>query len=184
MPTTSSPWASPSSPAGRRLLQSEPATADGIPVLDEATLALGAALVAVSAAPVAVAASVGAARRRAGTVRHRARCRVATVGALGRRGVVAALVTGLLAVGATAGLERPAPAASGPVPAAPLALGRAAGVVLGAGTPAPVPGGRVVVGLIAPTAAVGIAPGRPAGPTLARRLGRLLALAAEDAAAP
>ena len=176
MPTTSSPWASPSSPAGRRLLQSEPATADGIPVLDEATLALGAALVAVSAAPVAVAAPVAPSRPRG---------RAATVVALGRRGLVAAaLVMGLLAVGTTAGLDRPAPAASGPLPAAPLALGRAAGSVLGTATPAPVPGGRVVVGLIAPTAAVGAAPGHPAGPTLAERLGELLALAAEDASPP
>lgn len=183
MPTTSSPWASPSSPAGRRLLQSEPATADGIPVLDEATLALGAALVAVPTATATLTAPVvSAARPRAGTVR--ARGRVAMAGALGRRGLVAALVMGLLAVGATAGLDRPAPAVSAPVPAAPLALGRAAGSVLGADTAPLVPGGRVVVGLIAPTAAVVAVPGHPAGPTLAERLGALLAVAAEDAAGP
>ncbi len=58
MPTTSSPWASPSSPAGRRLLHAEPATLDAIPVLDDALLALGAALTATP--PVAVAAAAPA----------------------------------------------------------------------------------------------------------------------------
>jgi hypothetical protein len=182
VPTTSSPWASPSSPAGRRLLQSEPATADDIPILDEATLALGAALVAASAPATAVVAPPASPARRRSTVRARARSGVAPAAAPGRRGLVAAaLVMGLLAVGATAGLDRPAPAASAPVEAAPLALGRAAGAVLGAETPAPVPGGRVVVGLIEPTEAVGAAPFAPAAPTLAARLGHLVALAAEDA---
>jgi hypothetical protein len=94
---------------------------------------------------------------------------------------------GVLAVGATAGLDQPAPAASGPAPAAAgpapawsFALGRAAGSAL-ARTPAPVPGGQVVVGLIDPTDAVGVAPGTPPAPMRAERLGRLVARSAVEA---
>ena len=182
MPTTSSPWASPSSPAGRRLLQSEPATADGIPVLDEAALALGAALVAAASAPLPAPVVVDPI---AASSRRRTPFGIAPVVARGRRGLVAAgLAMALLVVGTTAGLDRPAPAASGPVPDEPQALGRAAGSALGAGpSSVPLPDGQVVVGLIDPTEAVGATPGAPVATPLAPRLGHLVALAAEDAPA-
>lgn len=54
MTRTSAPWATPSSTAGRRLLLTEPATLDAIPVLDDATFAaLAAAPVPPAGAPTA-----------------------------------------------------------------------------------------------------------------------------------
>jgi hypothetical protein len=119
VPTTSSPWASPSSPAGRRLLQAEPATADDIPVLDEATLALGAALVAAStpATP--------------GRSHPRQRPSVA------RRGLAAAaLVVAVLGLGASASRAHPAPTAP-TAAAAPTALAHAAGAAVAPAAPEP-----------------------------------------------
>ncbi|HEX7134781.1 MAG TPA: hypothetical protein VF228_19560 [Iamia sp.] len=123
MPTTSSPWASPSSPAGRRLLHAEAETVDDIPVLDEATLALGAALVAAAASP-------GGARRRP---------------SVARRGLAAAaLVIAVLGLGASARRDHPVPAAPTAAPA-PLALAHAAGSALASDVPPAVAGGEVVV---------------------------------------
>lgn len=173
MPTTSSPWASPSSPAGRRLLLSEPATADDIPVLDDATLALGAALGAAPTAP----APTSAPAVRAHPARRTAA--LASVRRAPRRGLVAAaLVVSLLAIGTTAGLERPAPAATTQASTAASApsmphLGHAAGIALAADR---VAAGDVAVGLIAPTESVR-ADGKEEDP-LARRLGTLMALEA------
>ena len=193
MPTTSSPWASPSSPAGRRLLLTEPSTLDAIPVLDDATLALGAALVAASATtdptPAPRIASASAAHRPASTAAS-ARSSVPSRSHRGRpavrRGMVAAaLAVGLLAVGAAPVLDRPAPALSASAPVASHALGRAAGVAVGTSgpvAPGPLADGQVVVGLVDPTETLRATPaGAP--PSLGGRLGTLVALAAEEQSA-
>lgn len=176
MPTTSSPWASPSSPAGRRLLQSEPATADAVPVLDAATLAVGAALAATTDARLAAASTVPTSASPAPCARSGRRPRT------GRRVLAAAtLVVGLLAVGA-AGLDEPAPA-SPRAAAGPVALGRAAGAAMTPDVAPPVAGGQVVVELIDPIQTMAATPSAvEAG--LAERLGTLVALAAEEQPAP
>ncbi|QYG95234.1 hypothetical protein HC251_24250 [Iamia sp. SCSIO 61187] len=155
MPTTTSPWASPSSPAGRRLLLTEPATLDAVPVLDDATFAalaqtaaepLPASSAATPASPAATPSSPGVARRTA--IRWRfdvrrppvspPRCAVAAARArssqrLDRR-VARRLALGAAAAVALLVLVAPAMAA-GPggaarsegVAVAPLGLGRVVG---------------------------------------------------------
>lgn len=176
MPTTSSPWASPSSPAGRRLLLAEPPTADDIPVLDPATFArLGQAA---SASPGALpspsthpAPAPSGLRPTPRTQRPR------------RSLVAAALVVAVLALGLGTGQGRPdaAPVASPTTPATPGALAQAAGA-MAADVPPPVAGGAVAVGLIDPTETMRATP--LTGRTLAERLGTLVALAAEEPPAP
>lgn len=194
MPTTSSPWARPSSPAGRRLLHAEPPTLDDIPLLTPALLAVGRTLATAIPAPEPVSTSVAPpssapapaaspGRRPAGGPRSATGVGPAH-GRPARLAAVAALVVGLLAVGAPAALDRSAPAASAAAPTPTLSdvLGRATGSVLGAdvaAAPAPAGAGQVVVALIDPTAPMTATPGARAALPLAERVGSLLAIGTE-----
>ncbi|HEU5149571.1 MAG TPA: hypothetical protein VFU19_03690 [Iamia sp.] len=193
MPTTSSPWARPSSPAGRRLLHAEPPTLDDIPLLTPALLAVGRTLATATPAPEPVSTSVASppsapapaaspGRRPAGGPRSATGVGPAH-GRPARLAAVAALLVGLLAVGAPAALDRSAPAASAaPAPTLSDVLGRATGSVLGAdvaAAPAPADAGQVVVALIDPTAPMTATPGARAALPLAERVGSLLAIGTE-----